>query len=197
MPSFKKLTFRQLLLSATALVLAGCGAAAGPGGGPANFEVRDARVQAVENGLELDLDQGLELSRPARRAMLNGVPLVLRVGYELRGETVLLTGQRVFELRYLPMSERFQLSGPRDGAGRLVGDQAVRTWPRLRHALRHLSNLSLNIETARLPAGEYELRTRIWLDRASLPSPMQLPAMVNRDWRHDSEWSKWPFRINA
>lgn len=179
------------------LLLTACGVADGPGSGPANFEVRDARIQPVENGLELNLDQNLALSRPARQAMLNGVPLVLRVGYELRGETVLLTGQRVFELRYLPMSEHYQLSGPRDGAGRVVGEQPVRTWPRLRHAMRHLSNLSLDIEAARLPAGEYELRTRVWLDRASLPSPMQLPSMVNRDWRHDSEWSKWPFRISA
>jgi hypothetical protein len=179
------------------LVLAGCGPGDTPGGGPVNFEVRDAQVQRVTQGLELSLNQGLKLSEPARRAMRNGVPLVLRVGYELRGETVLLTGQRVFELRYLPMSERFQLTGPLDGAGTATEDQTVRTWPRLRHALRHLSRLTLDIQTPALPAGEYELRTRIWLDRSSLPSPMQLPSMVNRDWRHDSEWSRWPFRINA
>lgn len=151
----------------------------------------------MTEGLELTLNQGLKLSEPARHAMRNGVPLVLRVGYELRGETVLLTGQRVYELRYLPMSERFQLSGPVDGAGTAMEDQTVRTWPRLRHALRYLSRLTLDIPTPALPAGEYELRTRVWLDRASLPSPLQLPSMVNRDWRHDSEWSRWPFRINA
>ncbi len=178
-------------------MLVGCGPGKSPGGGPVNFEVRDAQVQRVRQGLELDLHQGLKLSQPARRAMRNGVPLVLRVGYELRGETVLLTGQRVYELRYLPMSERFQLSGPLDGAGEPTEDQTVRTWPRLRHALRYLSRLTLELETPALPAGEYELRTRVWLDRSSLPSPMQLPSMVNRDWRHDSEWSRWPFRINA
>lgn len=175
------------------MALAGCGT----GAGPVNFEVRNASVQPIGQGLELSLHQGLKLSVPARRAMRNGVPLVLRLGYELRGETVLLTGQRVFELRYLPMSERFQLSGPMNGAGDATAAETVRTYPRLRHALRHLSRLTLDIETPGLPAGEYELRTRVWLDRSSLPAPLQLPSLVNRDWRHDSEWSRWPFRINA
>lgn len=186
-----------MLLSLAVLFLTGCGSGVWPGAGPNQFEVRDATVQQASRGLELKLHQGLKLSVTARGALRNGVPLVLRVGYELRGETMLLTGQRVFELRYLPMSERFQLTGPVDGAGFSAGDSTVRTYPRLRHALREMSRMTLDIESPKLPAGAYELRTRVWLDRSSLPSPMQLPSLVDREWRHDSEWSRWPFKINA
>ena len=63
--------------------------------------------------------------------------------------------------------------------------------------LRELSELSQAIDEPALGPGEYELRTRMRLDRASLPAPVQLPSLVSRAWRHDSEWSRWPFTISA
>ena len=58
-------------------------------------------------------------------------------------------------------------------------------------------SLRLDIDAMTLAAGDYQFRARMRLDRTSLPAPMQLPSLVYRGWRHDSEWTQWPFRISA
>ncbi len=149
-------------------------------------------VRARGTSLQVRMDQELRLSRPATRAVRNGVPLVLELDVEVRDGanlTLVATEQQQFEIRYLPMSEHWQLETP-DRA-------APRTYPRLRHVLAELSELRLTLDAIPLAPGDYELRTRIRLDLASLPAPMQLPSLVNRTWRHDSDWTQWPFRINA
>lgn len=154
-------------------------------------------MEAVEIGtrqgrLDLRMDQALQLSRPAWRAVRNGVPLVLELSLELRdGETMTLLAQEnhAFVIRYLPLSERFELTDPVTGKRR--------NYPRLRHVLRDLSDLDVAMETPPLAPGRYELRARLRLDRARLPAPMQLPALVIRAWRHDSDWTRWPFTTSA
>jgi hypothetical protein len=175
-----------LLLSAA--LLAGCGLV----GGSERFELQAVEVRSGGAWLDIRLDQALELSDNARSALLNGVPLVLRLDLEIRdaqSQTPLAVETRHFELRYLPMSERFELTGP--------GADDRRSYPRLRHVLRHLSDLRLRIDSPGLTTGDYALHARLRLDRTRLPAPMQLPSIVYRDWRHDTDWSQWPFRISA
>lgn len=177
------LTLSLMLAGAT-----GCGMA----GGPTRFEVTQAQVNARGSRVQVQLQQTLELSQAARRAVENGVPLVLEMRYEVRSLerlTLVASGTRSYEISYLPMSERFQLTLP--------GDRNVKTYPRLRHVLRALSSVRLDIDSVTLASGDYQLRTRLRLDRASLPAPMQLPSLVYQEWRHDSEWTRWPFRISA
>lgn len=176
----------SLLLSVA--LLAGCGLV----GGSERFELHAAEVRTGGAWLDIRLTQELELSEDARRALLNGVPLVLRLDLEIRdaqAQTPLGIETRTFELRYLPMSERFELAEPERGE--------VRSYPRLRHVLRRLSDLRLRIDSPGLTAGEYALHARLRLDRSRLPAPMQLPSIVYRDWRHDTDWSQWPFQISA
>jgi len=170
------------------LTTVGCGL----GGEPARFEVVAVDVAPRGSGLDVRVDQQLELSRPARRAIRNGVTLVLDLSLEIRDGsnlTLVATETRGFEIRYLPLSQRYEL--------REVGGGDPRTYPRLRHVLRALGNLRLDLDSAPLAPGAYECRARLRLDRASLPGPMQLPALLSRAWRHDSEWTQWPFRISA
>jgi hypothetical protein len=177
-----------LALSLALAGTAGCGLA----GGPTRFEVTQAQVNTRGSRVQVLLQQELELSRPARRAVANGVPLILELRYELRAPerlTLLASGVQTYEIRYLPMSERYQLILP--------GGETVKTYPRLRHVLRALSSVRLDIESVTLAAGDYQLRARMRLDRTSLPAPMQLPSLVYQAWRHDSEWTQWPFRISA
>ncbi len=136
--------------------------------------------------------QKLRLSRAAARAVRNGVALVLRLDVEVRdGRSLTLVAEeeRAFEIRYLPMSEHFQLVDLASGE--------VSTYPRMRHVMAELGNLRLALDASPMAPGQYELRTRMRLDRASLPAPMQLPSFLSRAWRHDSDWTQWPFRINA
>lgn len=149
-------------------------------------------MRARGRDLDIRLRQNLRLSRVAHRAVRNGVPLVLTLQLEVRDSqtlTLVAAEERRFEVSYLPMSERFQLTDTTTGR--------VDIFPRLRHVLAELGSVRLTIDAAPLAPGDYELRSRIRLDRGSLPAPMQLPSYVSRAWRHDSDWTQWPFRISA
>src|SRR5690606_401958 len=111
---------------------------------------------------------------------------------ELRNDNnmiVVRRDTRRFQLRYLPLSERYELKDP--------DEDKLLIFSRLRHVFAALGNMDIKLQTGPLPPGSYELRTRIQLDEGLLPGPMQLPAMFSSQWRHDSEWSVWPFKVSV
>ncbi len=151
-----------------------------------------ARVNAVGSTLNVQLQQQINFSPAAIEALYNGVPLVMQWDLELRDAdnlSLITTRERRATLRYLPLSERFQLEQMDNGA--------TQSYPRLRHALRAMNQLQIIMEGIPLTPGTYQMRARVRLDRADLPAPMQLPALVLMRWRHDSLWTQWPFQVNA
>jgi len=156
------------------------------------FEMVAVDVVPRTESLQAQTTQRMRLSGLARNALQNGVPLVIDVVTEVRntdGGRLLAESAERREIRYLPLSERYQILGADDGTNR--------AYPRLRHVLAELSRMKLEMETGPLAPGRYELRVRVRLDRASLPAPMQLPALLLGNWRHDTGWSSWPFEIRA
>lgn len=171
------------------LLLSACSPTAGKHG----FEIRQVHIQQARRQLEVALEQEVQLSFEARRALQNGVPLTIRVNTEVRDSntlTLLANQELRLEIRYLPLSDRYQLSTEGD-------EESARSFPRLRHVLAELASLRLTMSTGPLVPGEYEFRVRVRLDRSSLPMPMQLPAVIVRNWRHDSQWTQWPFTVSA
>lgn len=156
------------------------------------FTIQGATIRVLRGRLAVHLDDSLQFSPEAVQALEHGVPLTISVDMELRNQetlNLLAEQERSFEIRYLPLSQHYQLT--------TVGTGQVRTYPRLRHAVSALTGLDLMLATGPLAPGDYIFRGRIRLDRASLPGPMQLPVMLSTRWRHDSEWHQWPFRISA
>lgn len=181
--------FYVSLLSISLFFLAGCGQEEASEYG---FVIKDVTVNRAYQSLDIRLQQELELSQQARDALEHGVTLTISLEMELRNDnnmTVARHNDRNYQLRYLPLSERYQLS---------TGENSeLKTFSRLRHLLATMANLNIRLPTEPLPSGGYELRTRIWLDESRLPSPMQLPAWFSRQWQHDSGWSVWPFEVSA
>lgn len=151
--------------------------------------------QMVESGwsnglLIVSAEQSLSLSAEARNALVHGVPLSIETELSLRE-----SGKRTrvadlsdrFEIRYLPLSDHYQLA--------LADGLTVKTFPRLRHVLAELSDLEFSLRTGVLPAGDYEVLIRTRLDPMRMPPPMRLPAQLSADWRHDSSWTSWPLAI--
>lgn len=170
-----------------ALLLSACSGPVGEHG----FSFNDADLRPGFDRVNVRLDQVLRFSPQAMEALENGVPLVVRFSMELRAADTLALiadGSNAWEIRYLPLSQRYQLTGP---------DDDVETFPRLRHVLGALSSKSFTLETGHLHRGEYTFRGRVMLDHSSLPIPMQLPAALSSDWRHDSNWHQWQFEISA
>lgn len=181
--------FCASLISIAMIALAGCG--------PRQaldyaFAVQHVTITPAYQSLDIHLQQSLELSPQAREALEHGVTLTIRLELELRNDNYMIVARRDarrFLLRYLPLSERYQFAEEETGE--------LRAFPRLRHMLAALDDLDIHFATGPLPPGSYELRTRISLDESRLPTPMQLPAWFSHQWRHDSEWSTWPFKVNA
>lgn len=181
--------FYASLLSLAVFVLVGCGQHEAPG---YTFIIKNVTIRQAYQSLDIRLQQGLELSTQARTALEHGVTLTIRLQLELRSDDnmiVVHNEAKDFQLRYLPLSERYQLSEEETGDSR--------AFSRLRHMLAAMNDFTVRMPTGPLPSGGYELRTRISLDERRLPTPMQLPAWFSSQWQHDSEWSVWPFNVNV
>jgi len=181
--------FYASLLSIALLVLAGCGKREAL---DYAFVINDVSISPAYQSLDIHLSQDLELSTQAREALEHGVTLTIRLEVELRNDNNMIVARRDarrIQLRYLPLSERYQLSVEETGE--------MKAFSRLRHMLADMDNFDIKLSTGPLPSGSYELRTRISMDESRLPTPMQLPVRFSSQWRHDSEWSVWPFKVNV
>ena len=177
------------LLSIFLFVLVGCGQ---QGAVDYGFTIKNVSISQAYQSLNVDLRQDLQLSQQAREALEHGVTLIIMLELELHNDNnmmVVRNDNRHFQLRYLPLSERYQLLEE--------GTDELRAFSRLRHLLASINDLNVQMTTGPLLPGNYELRTRIYLDESRLPAPMQLPAWFSPQWQHDSEWSVWPFEINV
>ena len=87
--------------------------------------------------------------------------------------------QRSLALRYSPLLRSYQLAS--DG-------QSAQSFALRNSVLAALENARLTWPHA--PACESACggRVRVRLDKAALPAPLRLPALLNRDWRFDSGW---------
>ena len=174
-------------LLAILAAVAGCGSAATGG----QFEISAVEARWASGRLDIRCEQSLRLSETARNALGRGVPLTVELDLVLRravNQAELARKRSDYEIRFLPMSEHYQVSRLADGQ--------VRTYPRLRHALAGLGRLELSIDTGVLPAGDYELLARTRLDRGRMPPPMRLPVLFDGRWAHASPWTAWPLVID-
>ena len=177
---------RTGFVAALLVLLGACGDNAAQG----RFEIRNIDAHWSNGRLAVTFEQDVTLSPEARNALVHGVPLTLSVELVLRegqGRTRIRKQEASWEVRYLPLSDRYRLS-------RTDGEEAG-TYPRLRHALSEIGRVSLDVETGALPRGEYELLARGFLDKRRVPPPMRLPVLFSPRWSHQSEWTAWTVEI--
>ena len=154
------------------------------------FKFRSVTANWNSGQLRVHTEQTVPLSAEAREALVHGVPLTLLLDFRLRNSVSQIRAAENterFEIRYLPLSDHYQLT--------FYDGTPARTFPRLRHALADLSNVSFSLVTGALPAGEYEMLVRLRLDQTAMPPPMRLPVLLSAQWQHDSPWSSWPMKI--
>jgi hypothetical protein len=135
----------------------------------------------------ISIHQDLILSREARNALRHGVPLTIQTELVLRdsgSNRKLKQTQQEFEIRFLPLSDRYQLTSSER--------QKVSTYPRLRHALAELATVEFSFPGSEMTVDDMEIRARSFLQKQRMPPPMRLPAWFSSQWRHDSGWVSWP-----
>lgn len=154
------------------------------------IDVRDTRLQVVEEGIVLDADFAFELSPRLLDVVANGVPLYFRVDFELTrrrwywfDET---TAAKRLQLRlsYHALSRQYRLS-----TGLL--QQSFATLDEALNVLKHIRNWLVVDRTVTFDDVDYEAAVRMRLDPTLLPKPFQLSALTSRDLQLDSPWKRF------
>ena len=180
--------YAPLFIALSFMVLAGCSQKPQDYG----FAISNVAVDRGYQSLTVRFKPDMQLSSEALSALQHGVTLIIRLDLELRNDNNMIVVRREtrrFQVRYLPLSERYE--------SKQEDSEKLQTYSRLRHVFAAIGDTDIHLATGPLPLGNYELRARIQLDENLLPAPMQLPAMFSSQWRHDSEWSVWPFKVSV
>jgi hypothetical protein len=159
------------------------------------IEVREARLEAQDDGWTLYAELGLDLSSRLEEAVNKGVPLYFNFDFELTRprwywlDEKTQQATQTYRLSYHALTQSYRLS-----AGSLY-----QSFPTLKEALRLLARPRLfAIERQRVVPGEsYTAQVRMRLDAAQLPKAFQINALTSREWTLESDWKKFPFRPDA
>ena len=177
--------------AARAVLLVLCMALATPAHAD-TIDIKDARLEAHDEGWTLRTELTLELSPRLEEAVSKGVPLYFNLEFELTrsrwywlDEKTLQAGQ-TYKLSYHALTKSYRLS-----AGTLYQSFAT-----LNEALRLLARPRLfAVERNKVVPGEnYTGQVRMRLDVTQLPKAFQIDRLTSRDWTLESDWRKFPFR---
>ncbi|MBO9661850.1 DUF4390 domain-containing protein [Dokdonella sp.] len=151
---------------------------------PGSLVVRNARLIAGAGVAALELSLDCRLSGPVQDALEHGIPITLQVDLQAgRWPHAQMQTRRV-ELRYFPLSRRYQL---REGGG-----TDPRSYPTPAYLVAALGALRFDLPAsfAELPATT-PLSVSARLDPAALPGALRLPALFEPAWRLASANYAW------
>ncbi len=152
--------------------------------------IASAKLEASEEGYQIDADIELQLSATLQEAVRKGVPLYFVAEFELsRGrwywlDQIVTSASRERRISYAPLTDQYRISY--SGIS-----QTVSSFDDVRRALSRVRSWTV-VEKGRLKAGEkYEAALRFRLDTSQLPKPFQLNAIASKEWTLSSEWYRW------
>lgn len=155
---------------------------------PGHLAVRDARIAAMVDGNVLVLGLDCRLSGPMRDALDHGIPITLRVTIRGEGQAeardIDAHGVRSVELRYFPLSRRYQLR-ELDGGG-------IRSFTAPAALIDALAGLRLDLpdDFGALPR-DSRYRVDVAVDRSALPGALRLPAAIEPAWWLSAPTYRW------
>ncbi len=160
------------------------------------IEVRDVRIEPVEDGYALQADFAFDFNPRLEEAVRGGVALYFAYEFELTrprwywfDEKTLLRRHTV-KLSYHALSRQFRLA-----AG--VVQQSFATLDEALAVLRRLRGWAVLDRSVALLDTSYDAAIRMRLDLGLLPKPFQVSALTSREWRLESPWRRFAFRPAA
>ena len=152
--------------------------------------ISSAKLEASEEGYQIDADIELQLTATLQEAVRKGVPLYFVAEFELsRGrwywlDQIVTSASRERRISYAPLTDQYRISY--SGIS-----QNVSSFDDVRRALSRVRSWTV-LERGRLRPGEkYEAALRFRLDTSQLPKPFQLNAIASKEWTLSSEWYRW------
>lgn len=153
---------------------------------PGHLAVRNARILPAADGSVLLLDLDCRLSGPMRDALDHGIPITLRVQAEgnAPGGAAQVRASQSIELRYFPLSRRYQL--------RQLDGPDVRSFTAPAAMIDALSGLRVSLpgNFAELPSGS-RFAVDAGIDRTALPGALRLPATLEPAWWLSADTYRW------
>ncbi len=174
-PEYRLCSPRRIVVIAAIALLAGC--AALDAQTPGTLAVRNAQISTIAGNATLELGLDCRLSGPMRDALDHGIPLTLQIDVRAgHWPNAKASAERRIELRYFPLSRRYQL--------RELDSGDVRSFAAPAYLVAALGALRLDLPTtfASLPAAT-ALQVSARLDPAALPGALRLPALFEPAWR--------------
>ena len=152
--------------------------------------ISSAKLEASEEGYQIDADIALQLTATLQDAVRKGVPLYFVAEFELSRsrwywlDQTVTSASRERRISYAPLTDQYRISY--SGIS-----QNVSSFEEVRRALSRVRSWTV-LEKGRLRAGEkYEAALRFRLDTSQLPKPFQLNAIASREWELSSDWYRW------
>jgi hypothetical protein len=152
--------------------------------------ISGAKLEASEDGYQVDADIELQLTATLQEAVRKGVPLYFVVEFELsRGrwywlDQTLTSASRERRISYAPLTDQYRISY--SGIS-----QNVSSFEDVRRALSRIRSWTV-LEKGKLRAGEkYDAALRFRLDTSQLPKPFQLNIIASKEWGLSSDWYRW------
>lgn len=160
--------------------------------GAAPFVVKDLVISEEEGVYHLTTHIVYRLTPEVEEALDNGVPLTLKVGYEVGRvwrsfwEPNPVSGTLRFQIRYHALTELYRVVNMQTGE-----EQNFVTQEAALYALGEIGDLPLVSRNELTPGEAYQLRLRADLEIEALPLPLQPLAYLGRGWRLTSGWTQW------
>ena len=152
---------------------------------PGALVLHSVQLHVTEGSVALDLGVDCRLSGPMQDALDHGIPLTLRIDVRAgRWPSTRAVATRHVELRYFPLSRRYQL--------RETEADDVRSFATPSYLVAALDSLriSLPLAFATLPAAT-PLHVSVALDPTRLPGALRLPALFEPAWRFAAKGYSW------
>jgi hypothetical protein len=157
-------------------------------------EIRQAQIEASEDGYRLSAAYNFELNRGLEDALQRGIPLYFTTDVEITrprwywfDENTLNATQTV-RLSYNVLTRQYHVA---------IGGNLHQSFANLDDALsviRRPGRWLVAERGALKPGATYIAAVRMRLDVAQLPKPFQVNALNNSDWHLSSDWKTFSFR---
>ena len=152
--------------------------------------LKSAKVEAVEEGWQLDAEFDIQFSSRLEESVNRGVPLYFVLDFEMTRprwywfDEKPVRFSQTYKISYTPLLRQYRLS---------VGNvyQNFASFEEVTRVLSKLRGVAIADHNAIKKDSAYQARVRLRLDPAQLPKPFQLNAIASRDWSLSSEWLSW------
>jgi hypothetical protein len=152
--------------------------------------LKSAKVEAVEEGWQLDAEFDIQFSPRLEEAVNRGVPLYFVLEFEMTRprwywfDEKPVRFSQTYRISYTPLLRQYRLS---------VGNvyQNFTSFEEVTRVLSRLHGVAIADHNAIKKDSAYQASVRLRLDTAQLPKPFQLNAIASRDWSLSSDWQRW------